>query len=202
MGEYGAFMWMIVTGCLAFILFIIYDINQITGNKAMFRGFFLIGFLIIVSCTIGLTFTARNEWVIALPVRVACGLSAPLFLALMVYSLFFALPFKQTYLHGTKKREAYDRGVYAFCRHPGVLWFLLFYMAYATAAASGTLLIAGICFSALNILYALLQDYIFFPRIFLNYALYRRKVPFLVPTHASVRLFLTTIKTYEENHRT
>ena len=46
----------------------------------------------------------------------------PFFLVLLVYTLFFALPFHDTYIHGTTAPSLCRSGVYALCRHPGVLW--------------------------------------------------------------------------------
>ena len=52
---------------------------------------------------------------------------ATIFFVLLIYTLFFALPFDKTYQNESEKRMAYTEGVYALCRHPGVLWFIGFY---------------------------------------------------------------------------
>ena len=51
------------------------------------------------------------------------GIGAMCFLALLIYTLFFALPFEETYCEENRLRAAYTEGVYGLCRHPGVLWF-------------------------------------------------------------------------------
>ena len=51
------------------------------------------------------------------------GLGGFLFLCLLIYTLFFALPFEETYCEENKLRAAYTEGMYGLCRHPGVLWF-------------------------------------------------------------------------------
>ncbi len=52
------------------------------------------------------------------------------FLALLIYTLFFALPFEETYCEENKLRAAYTEGVYGLCRHPGVLWFAGAYLLH------------------------------------------------------------------------
>ena len=44
--------------------------------------------------------------------------AAILFLGLLIYTLFFALPFDETYVKENHERLAYTEGVYALCRHP------------------------------------------------------------------------------------
>lgn len=182
----------IVVGCLAFGLFIVYDINQITGNLFFFRGFFMIGCLLLTFSTLYLVVTTCGHT--AAPfARALCGVFCILFFALMIYSLFFALPFQRTYLQEPRRRRVYDLGMYSLCRHPGVLWFVLFYLTLAPACASKTLFIAGFIFSVCNILYVIWQDFYFFPHIFCDYRQYRHTTPFLVPTRASIRRCLKTI---------
>ena len=43
--------------------------------------------------------------------------------AALIYTLFFALPFDETYAKQNNGRYVCDRGVYALCRHPGILCF-------------------------------------------------------------------------------
>jgi len=113
---------------------------------------------------------------------------------MLIYSLFGALPFSNTYLNGAARRKVYDRGIYALCRHPGVLWFTLFYLSYWMIFSSSVLLWAGISFSLGNLLYAILQDLFFFPQIFANYNEYKESTPFLIPTRSSIRRAASTIK--------
>ena len=48
------------------------------------------------------------------------GIGALFFLGLLIYTLFFALPFEETYCEDNKLRAAYTEGMYGVCRHPGV----------------------------------------------------------------------------------
>jgi len=102
-----------------------------------------------------------------------------------VYTLFFAVPFRQTYIEGSKQK-IYTDGVYALCRHPGALWFFAFYLFLSLFLGSVTMLYATIVFSLLNIVYIVIQDCIVFPKLFDGYDEYKKKVPFLIPNVKSI----------------
>ncbi len=51
--------------------------------------------------------------------------------ALLVYTLFFALPFEKTYTRLEENPPVYTEGVYSLCRHPGVVWFFFLYLFLA-----------------------------------------------------------------------
>lgn len=108
-------------------------------------------------------------------------------LALLTYTLFFALPFDQTYADPTKKRCVCRTGMYALCRHPGVMWFILFYAFLYLAVPIPETLWGGAALCVGNIIYILIQDFWTFPRTFIDYDTYRQEVPFLIPTWTSVR---------------
>lgn len=109
------------------------------------------------------------------------------FLCLLVYTLFFALPFEETYVEESRYREAYTEGMYALCRHPGVLWFAGVYLCIAMLWKSEE----GILFSAvmvlLNLFYVIFQDVYSFPRTFSNYQEYKKSTPFLIPNGKSIQ---------------
>ena len=54
------------------------------------------------------------------------------------------------------------------------------------STALRSLLSAGMVFSVLNVLYALFQDRVTFPKTFSDYGEYRKRVPFLIPNKESV----------------
>lgn len=105
-------------------------------------------------------------------------------LALLVYTLFFALPFGDVYIEGGG--GLVDSGLYALCRHPGVLWLTLFYLLAYGMAFDPLLLAAALLFGGLDTLYVLWQDRVLFPRKIPGYEKYRQTVPFLLPTAASI----------------
>ena len=108
-------------------------------------------------------------------------------LAALVYCLFFALPFAETYQDTDGPPAVCDRGVYALCRHPGVLCMLGMYLFWGLGALPATMLRNGLIFSGFNTVYVCFQDRMTFPRTFPDYPDYQKNVPFLIPTGASIR---------------
>lgn len=181
-------MLSLILGTAGFALFFVYDINSVTARSRLLHSCFTLGVVLIGAATaldLGAAWRAQAvsgllDWVLVL-----CGLG---FLGALVHALFFALPFEATYADAENKaRKVYDRGVYALCRHPGVLWFFGMYLFLGLAALPGALLLHGMVFSALNVAYILLQDLVTFPRTFQDYRAYRRTTPFLIPNARSLR---------------
>ena len=177
-------------GMAAFGLFWLYDVNSFLWQHRIPRSFFTIGSLLLaVSLVLDVLHAAFAGWEDML----FLGLGA-LALAALIYTLFFALPFDETYARQNSGRHVCDRGVYALCRHPGILCFFFMYLFLGLAAlpASG-LLVRGMILSAVNLLYAWFQDCVTFPRTFVDYQQYQQKVPFLLPTKASLKRFSATL---------
>lgn len=123
---------------------------------------------------------------------------AALALALLGYTLLAAL-----HAGGSGAlRPLVDTGVYALCRHPGVLWLGGFYLFAWLAAGGAALLAAFALYTALDALYVLWQDRVIFPVSIENYAAYRRSTPFLLPTAASLRRCLATLSVKSNGKRT
>lgn len=116
-------------------------------------------------------------------------------LGLLVYTLFFALPRGGSGMAPPPgdKLPLVDTGVYALCRHPGVLWLGLFYLALWAALGGPALGAAALLFPALDALYVLWQDRAVFPRSIRRYEEYRARVPFLLPSVRSLRACARTL---------
>lgn len=182
-----------VIGIISFLLYYLYDLNMVffktkAGNLSFTAGSFL-----LASATIGLVVdSARSE---GFSLQAFSGLSiAFIFLLLLIYTLFFALPAKETYVD-----ISYDRrptvcrdGMYALCRHPGVLWLILMYAGLYLAYPNVNTLTAWIVFSVLDLLYILLQDLVIFPKQFSDYADYKTHTPFLIPNRRSIKMAWNT----------
>lgn len=188
-------MQKLILGVAAFILFLLYDLEQAQLLPRRFhkfvRFFFLIGVLLLLLSTAAVIWCEiinLSAWGIR---QVFFSVVAVFFLLLLLYTLFFALPFEETYVsqNGCK---TYDRGMYALCRHPGVLWFTGCYACLWLAFGGMLLLYMAVLYCSLNILYVILQDVVTFPRVFTDYALYKQRVPFLIPTLQSIRNCIQT----------
>ena len=126
-----------------------------------------------------------GHFVVSWPLRVISLLLAAVAAVLEVFSLFKALPAKETYLGGDPV-DLVNTGMYALCRHPGALWLAAFCPLLALGLGSTGLLSAGALAALLNILYVLFQDKVVFPRLIRGYAAYKKSTPFLIPTRTSI----------------
>ena len=182
-------------GISAFILYFLYDINSFSWRRSFPRVFFTLG-TVFLTGAIGLDFYAAcrtgslggiADWFF-----LVCALAS---FSALIYSLFFALPFEETYARQTDGRGVYDKGVYALCRHPGILFFFLMVLFLGLAALPfHGLLLRGMFFSLLDLAYAGFQDRVTFPRTFCDYKRYQQETPFLIPTKASFRLACQTLR--------
>jgi len=187
-------------GITAFALYLIYDINSFCWQRKIPRTFFMMGTVLLAAAMLlDLHAAWKAQAFRLLPDAIPLALSAVSFAAL-IYSLFFALPFDKTYTQQQNGRKVYDQGVYALCRHPGILCFFAMYLMLGLAALPYPgLLLRGMLFSFLNLAYAWFQDRITFPKTFSNYPDYQKGTPFLIPTKASIHsAFRTFLHKAEE----
>ena len=183
----------ILWGFMAFFIFFIYDINSVVFKRKVLHGCFFAGFILLIAATAGIIITYRNLIRIDVFRMATFGLFALLFFLLLIYTLFFALPFKSTYIETEESNKAYKSGVYALCRHPGVLWFMGFYVFLGLALDIPLLMTASIIFSLLNILYVIFQDRWTFMKIFDDYDEYKKDTPFLLPNYKSIKRCIQTL---------
>lgn len=163
-------------GILAFMLYFIYDINDITIRNRFIQKFFLFASLILVGQTFFLLFTydySKCVWI--------WMLFAIIFCVLLIYTLFFALPFDETYVSSQGGRKVCSFGFYGLCRHPGFWWFFLMFLFLGFALPGSEMMKFGLICSFLNFLYICFQDVYIFPRTFFNYYEYKQEVSFLIP---------------------
>ena len=175
----------LLPGLAAFVLFVLFDLNKIRHQSRLCGLLFPLGGLLLAASTVWCVEPHRFQWQ---AVTVFGLLGSVVSAAALIYTLFFALPFQETYAEQKSSRQVYDGGVYALCRHPGILCFFGMFLFLGMAALPGRLLIHGMLFSLLNLAYAWFQDRITFPRTFCDYETYRERVPFLIPTGNSIRL--------------
>lgn len=188
------YMIFIILGVAAYIFFVLYDINCIVfKNKLLYCGFFT-GLILLAAATGGIIVTSRKLIVLKSFRVVIFGTFAVLFLLLLMYTLFFALPFKDTYLETEGPHKVCQSGVYALCRHPGVLWFIGFYLFLGLALDLSLLFTAAIILSILDILYVIFQDRWTFVKNFVDYGEYKKITPFLLPNLKSLKRCLQTLK--------
>lgn len=185
-------MVFVLTGCLAFGFLYIFDFNKILWHRKILNVNFGIGVGLLVLSTLGILYNGflqngKGRFDLALPVGFAAGFLAAVALVLMVYSLFFALPFKETYVNPKEKNSVIDTGMYALCRHPGVIWFFFFYLFLWLASGANLMLWAGLIWTFMDVLHVYIQDRWLFSRGLKGYEHYRKTTPFLIPTLPSIK---------------
>ena len=187
-------MWQLILGTAGFVLYFVYDINSILSKNVCLQKFFAWGSILVVASVVAEFCFAWGQGHRSLGAVIGFGIGALFFLGMLIYTLFFALPFEETYCEENKLRAAYTEGVYGLCRHPGVLWF-----AGAFLCMWGMLggLRQGIYFGLMifwNYLYIIFQDLWTFPRTFFNYREYQQSTPFLIPNGKSIRACMKSIR--------
>ncbi|NCB03945.1 MAG: hypothetical protein EOM69_00270 [Clostridia bacterium] len=171
-------MTLLLVGALAFALFFASDCAQL--RRCPGTVLFSLGGVLLCGATLPLLFSVKRDLF-----AILCAAAALGFLALLLYTLFFALP-KNAYTDG--RPALVDRGVYALCRHPGVLWLGGFYLCLWGVCRTQDALIAFLWFTLLDVAYAAWQDRFVFSRTIAGYSAYRARIPFLLPTVRSIRL--------------
>ena len=175
----------LLLGITAFALYILYDINSFTRKLRFVHAFFLLGTVLLGIATALDMWQAWKAGAFSGALDTVLMIGAVLFFAALIYSLFFALPFKETYTEQEGNDRVYSGGVYALCRHPGILCFFGMYLLLGLAALPTGMIVNCLIFSALDLGYAWFQDRITFPKTFCDYTDYQKNVPFLISTKAS-----------------
>lgn len=164
-------------GILAFALMLLGDLNDAQFGQKPLKLCFPTGIILLAAATyFGCDFGR---------ISVVWCIAAGAFLLLLLYSLFGSFSVRDAYVEQGCGRRVCDRGVYAMCRHPGVLFFAGLYACLHFAVrlpASHTIL-----YIALNLLLAVFEDSAVFPKVLGGYDEYKTRVPFIIPTMKSLR---------------
>lgn len=167
-------------GIVSFLLFFLYDWNRVFWKKTWLRSFFAVGNVLLVF--VGVRMVGRALHLVSDSKMVVFWLMiSGIFLILLIYTLFFALPFDSTYCKEADSHLVCRTGMYGWCRHPGIWWFFGLFTGLGLAAGGGQQLWLGLFLSFFNLVYAWYQDRWIFIKEFSDYEDYREFVPFLVP---------------------
>lgn len=135
----------LAAGVIAFGMFLLYDLNSFTWKNRILHTFFLIGNVILLASTAACFVTLIRAYGAPVWRIVIFGALAVSQAALLIYTLFFALPFEKTYTRLEENPPVYTEGVYSLCRHPGVVWFFFLYLFLALL--TGQRLMMAVCVS-------------------------------------------------------
>lgn len=173
----------LVLGLCAFGAFFLGDYNDWKWGIRGLRWCFPAGALLLTAGTVWMAIEG-TESSKGVPRGILMALAAFFFL-LLIKTLFFALPGEASYSRPGERRPVRRSGLYALCRHPGVLWFGGLYLCLWPAM--GVPLWAGAVFTGLDVLLVLFEDRWVFPTVLGGYPEYREETPFLIPTAESIR---------------
>ena len=183
----------LLLGIAAFGLYLLYDINSYTRKLGFVHSFFLLGTVLLAIATALDVWAAVKAGAFSGWPDIVLLIGAAAFFVALIYSLFFALPFQETYTEQEGSGRVYSGGVYALCRHPGILCFFGMYLLLGLAALPTGMILNCVIFSLLDLGYAWFQDRVTFPKTFCDYTDYQKNVPFLIPTKASIRMAKKTL---------
>ena len=168
---------MIFLGAAAFLLMLLGDVNDAVWHRSALRMCFAFGLAALSAAT-----AARLSF--KSPDAAWCAVAAA-FLLVLLYALFGSFSVKDAYVSQESGRQVCDKGFYALCRHPGVLFFAGLYVSlhYALSLPWAD----AVLYTALDILLAAAEDKWLFPRSIGGYDEYKTRVPFLIPTPAGIK---------------
>ena len=157
-------------------------------KQAIFvAGNALIFFSIFISCV------TSEYFHLPLFAHIAGWILAPIFFFLLMYSLFFEIPFKKTYMKAGTGDALVTTGTYALVRHPGVLWLSFFIAGVLLITGSRKLFFIFPVLVSMDIVYVVIQEKYYFTKIFGDrYREYQMIVPMLFPSVHSVKRCIST----------
>ena len=186
--------------CLAaYTIFIASDFVSLVIQGKLPSILFWIGMVILISATVYVISTSDLVSVFQQnhALAIAMAVIAVIFLGLFTHSLFSVLLANATDIK-SEKRQLADTGVYALCRHPGVIWLTLFFLFAWLFADNIMMLWLGISNTVMDIVYVTIQDIFIFPKTISGYDEYKKYTPFLIPNVRSVK---RAIETYIQKNR-
>jgi protein-S-isoprenylcysteine O-methyltransferase Ste14 len=186
-------MMYIALGVAGFAIIHLFDVVAIKRIPWAKPVTWSLGSLVFIYAVVMACLSAEK---IGLPTAAVIGgwLLLPGALALLLYSLFVNLPFGKTYIKDGVGDELVTTGFYAIVRHPGLYGFVLTMISLVLLSQSQTMLWAALAWTAMDIILIVMQDRVFFGRMFPGYAAYRKTTPMLIPSWQSLASITTNFK--------
>jgi protein-S-isoprenylcysteine O-methyltransferase Ste14 len=114
--------------------------------------------------------------------------------SIFLSALFINLPFRKTYIETGVGDKLIKTGLYSLARHPGAIWFILFMVSLVLVSQSKLMLIAAPIFMVMNTLLVIIQDKVFFTKMFEGYDQYQKETPMLLPNRRSINAFFGSLR--------
>jgi len=186
-------MTYILIGCLAFIIGHTCDIVAVKRIPWVKPAVWIIGIILYAYSLVMLSIQSDTlslpSWTVW-PGLILLLISASFF----TYSLFVNLPFRKTYIATGFSEKLVRNRMYSLMRHPGVIFFCLFLISLVLISRSYLMLLATPIYIFLDIVLVVIQDKVFFVKMFDEYSDYQKATPMFLPNRQSINTFLNSIK--------
>lgn len=169
-------------GISGYLLLCVYDWAQIL-QKPILKHICSTGFILTGIPYISIL---HNSLIISQVSHIMFLLFICLLAILLIYSAMLEIPLYMK-KHPTAQSGCYQRGTYSLCRHPGFIWYTIINISMIWYAREPAVTVMMILFTFCNLVLVILEDLLFFPRMFPDYADYRKRVPFLIPSPFSIK---------------
>ena len=180
-------MLFILSGSIGFLLLLGSDIMGIKRYNVAKRLLAFFGTSIIVASSI-LILIEGKTYFIDFRLRVLFGIIGLLFLFFLFYSVVI-----EVRKNRKQDNKLVTSGTYALSRHPGVLWLFFYYVFGSLFFANIDILIAGVVWSFINVVYVIVQEKVIFNQLFSDYENYKETTPMILPTMSSIKKCLVTL---------
>jgi protein-S-isoprenylcysteine O-methyltransferase Ste14 len=183
----GNTMFLILLGVAGFGLLLAADFCGIRKycKRQNLLAFF--GTSLIVISSIIILYSGRT-FDLAFALRLMFGLLGLVFLAILIYSVLIEVKSDTPV-----EKNLVTTGTYALSRHPGVLWLFCYYVFGSFFFGNIDILIAGVVWTFVNVIYVIVQENFVFNKIFKNYQQYKETTPMLLPNFKSIRRCINTL---------
>lgn len=180
-------MFYVLSGTIGFMLLLGSDIVGINAYKKTQNFLAFFGTLIIIVSSVFILLQGET-YQLDIRLRILFGVLGLMFLFFLVYSVVI-----EVRRNSDKESKLVTSGTYALSRHPGVLWLFFYYVFGSLFFANIDILIAGIVWTFINVIYVVIQEKLIFNKIFSDYEHYKNSTPMLLPTVSSVKKCLDTL---------
>jgi len=185
-------MIILIICATGFINIFLFDLAQVWNRNKLKYFFSIIGYLSIFSVIIFLLISIKIPPQPLFAIYFKSFFSF-LFFSLLFYSLFIEIGIKAPYSKDNTGRKALDRGTYSIIRHPGLLWFTFMSLSLILIYKNFFFTTVMLSMVTMDFILVLIEDYYIFPKLFVNYQEYKKKVPLIIPN-----LFTFTRSKYSE----
>ena len=155
-----------------------YDV-AILCHKSLLAKFLYIGFFItaIPYPILFLTYSSPLQPTFNLIILPLIGI----FSLLLIYSVLVEIS-----LFGKNTGGLYRKGTYNFSRHPGFIWYTAVNLLVAWYFWNPEITLLCVGLTICNLLLITIEDLVFFPKMFSEYADYKKQTPFFLSFKKSV----------------